>query len=191
MERRRSIRPAVALLCALLAAAPSVASGWELQGRKTITAVTRGQERIALGTVHFEPRGDGSATFVVALEHARFSDHFLSMKEFKCLEGTGELVCHVPYPYAHPASVSRNNLAWLEHSLLFFFKLPGEFGAKLWNGLYFRLEPDERGLLGRPQAVDLNTIGAPPDRLNEPPFEPSMRSDISPGARWIESLIIE
>ena len=113
------------------------------------------------------------------------------MKEFKCLEGPRELMCHVPYPYAQPGTVGERDYAWLEHSLLFMYKLPTEFGAKLWNGLYFRFERTPQGLVGRAQAVDLNRIGAPPDDPAVPPYKPALRDDIAPGSRWIESLVIE
>lgn len=184
-------RPWVFLLAGLLGAAPAIAQAWELQGVKTLTAHTRDQQRIPLGSVRFEPRGDGSVAFTVALDPARFTDHFLSMKEFKCLDGQGEVVCHVPYPYAQPGIVSADDLAWLEHSLIFLYKLPSEFGARLSNGLYFALQRTEQGLLGKPQAIDLNQISAPPDDPAVAPFTPDMRDDIAPGVRWIESLSIE
>lgn len=174
----------------LLAALPAVALAWDLQGTKTITAHTRDQQRIPLGTVRFEPGPGGAVSFVVTMDHARFTDYFLSMKEFKCLEGQGELFCHVPYPHPQPHTVTADNLAWLEHDLLFMYKLPNEFGAKLWNGLYFHFERTEQGLYGKPQAIDLNRIGAPPATPEPPPFEPALRDDIAPGTRWIESLSI-
>jgi hypothetical protein len=163
----------------------------ELEGTKTITAHARDGRRVVLGSVRFAPLAGGSASFTLALDPERFTDHFLSMKEFKCIDGQVELVCHVPYPYAQPRTVTPKDLAWLEHDLLFLYKLPNEFGAKLWNGLYFRFETTQQGLLGRPQAIDLNRISAPPDRLDVPPFRPALRDDIAPGARWIESLTIE
>lgn len=83
------------------------------------------------------------------------------------------------------------DLAWLEHSLLFMFKTPAEFGAKLWNGVYFQLKATERGLEGSPQAVDLNRISAPPAQPGVPPFRPALRDDIAPGARWFNRLTIE
>ena len=192
MTPRRTLATLGSLLLAgLLAAAPAVALAWELQGVKTITANTRDKQRIILGSVRFEPRGDGSVSFSVTLDPLRFVDHFLSMKEFKCLDGQGEIVCHVPYPYAQPGIVSGEDLAWLEHSLLFLYKLPSEFGARLSNGLYFQLERTEQGLRGRPQAIDLNQISAPPDDPEHPPFTADLRDDSAPGVRWIESLSIE
>jgi hypothetical protein len=127
----------------------------------------------------------------VSVDHSKFTDHFLSMREFKCLQGAGEILCHVPYPYPRPSSVTREDFAWLEHALLFMFKLPSEFGAKLWNGVVFKLRLTEQGLVGTPQAVDLNLIGAPPARTDVPPYKPALREDIRPGTRWFERLTIE
>ena len=96
----------------------------------------------------------------------------------------------MPYPYPQPGVVKPDDLAWLEHSLLFFYKLPTDFGAKLWNGLYYRFERDEAGLVGLPQAVDLNQISAPPDDLQTPPYGAAERTDVAPGSHWIERLVI-
>jgi hypothetical protein len=179
------------MLVGLLTAPITNAWAWELQGVKSITATTRDNQQITLGTVLFEPQADGRVSFTVKLEPARFTDHFLSMKELKCLDGPGEVVCHVPYPHAQPGTVSPDDLAWLEHNLLFLYQLPTDFGAKLWNGLYFQLEPTEQGLRGTPQAIDLNYISAPSDTPNQPPYQAELREDIAPGVRWIESLSIE
>ena len=118
-------------------------------------------------------------------------DHFLSMREFKCLPAAQEISCFVPYPYPQPGTVSAANFAWLEHSLLFFYKQPADFGAKLWNGMIFRFSLTPTGLVGTPQAVDLNRIGAPPENPNQPPFGAMERDDFTPGARWVQELRIE
>jgi hypothetical protein len=189
-HRTRAIT-AVLGAAAVMAAAPVHSEPWELKGTKTITAHTRDQQHIRIGRVRFDPLADGSVAFVITMDSARFGDHFLSMKEFKCLDGRGELVCHVPYPYRQPGAITATNFAWLEHGLLFLYKLPADFGAKLWNGLYFRFERGAQGLVGLPQAIDLNRISAPPDQPGLPPFRAALRDDIAPGSRWIESLSIE
>lgn len=181
----------LSLLVWLLAAAPLLASAWELQGSKTITAHTRDKQQITLGTVDFKPSGGATVAFTVAMKTAGFTDYFLSMKEFKCLSNPGEIVCHVPYPYPQPGTITGNDFAWLEHNLLFLYKRPSDFGAVLWNGLYFRFERTDQGLVGRPQAIDLNQISAPPADLPVPPYGRALRDDIAPGARWIESITIE
>lgn len=71
------------------------------------------------------------------------------------------------------------------------FKTPRDFGAKLWNGVDFKLRLTDTGLEGRPQAIELNHISAPPDRLEVPPCRPALRDDIAPGARWFGRLRID
>ncbi len=109
---------------------------------------------------------------------------------FYPLAGPDELECLVPYPYTNPSLITASDYAWLEHALLFLFKSPREFGAKLWNGLYFKLAITEHGLVGTPQAVDLNKISSPPDNPKVPPFGPEERDAIKPGVHWITSLTI-
>jgi hypothetical protein len=185
--------PVAKIVCALftllcLRAPPALA--WELDGVKTLSVLTRDQQLIAIGTVEFTPLSNGAASFQLRMDAHRFRDHFLSMKEFKCLEGDDEVLCHVPYPYRTSGMVDKRDYAWLEHSLLFLFKQPRDFGAKLWNGLYFRLEADRDGLVGTPQAVDLNLISAPPDDLTVPPYNKSLRDDVAAGSHRIERLVI-
>jgi hypothetical protein len=112
------------------------------------------------------------------------------MREFKCVEGA-EIMCHVPYPYASPAMATPENLGWLEHALLFVYKRPNDYGARMANGLIYTLKITPEGLVGTPQAIDLDEIAAPPDDLATPPFGPERRYDLQPGARWIERLTIE
>ena len=188
--RLRVLARACAAACAL-AAAHAAAAPWELAGTRTVRLHARDGQTSQIGTVRFEPRGDGRVGFVLSMAHDRFKDFFLSMKEFKCLEAPDEVFCHVPYPYAQPGTVSADDLAWLEHALLFLFKRPGEFGAKLWNGVYFRLRASEQGLVGTPQAIDLNLISAPPQQVDRPPYRPALRDDFAPGARWFHRLTIE
>ncbi len=177
-------------ILAFLLTLAQLAHAWELSGIKTISALTRDQQLIPIGSVEFKPLPNGATGFKLTMDHGRFSDHFLSMKEFKCLESAEEVLCHVPYPYKTPGTVSDKDYAWLENSLLFLFKQPRDFGAKLWNGLYFRLERDEAGLVGLPQAVDLNLISAPPDDLLTPPYNAAVRDDVTPEAHWITRLLI-
>ena len=148
-----------------------------------------------LGVVRFQPvagtQVPGATRFSVQWTHGVLTDYFLSMREFKCLGAATEVTCHVPYPYAQPGTLTPTDLSWLEHSLLFLYKRPADHGAKLWNGLIFRFQVTPHALVGTPQAVDLNRISAPPDRLDEPPFTPADREDFAPGTRWLSELRIE
>ena len=160
-------------------------------GEKSIVAVTRDGQRTRIGAVTFRSAAGGKASLRVQMDHAVMKDHFLSMREFKCLPAAQEVSCFVPYPYPSPGTVSTGDWAWLEHHLLFFYKLPADFGARLWNGVIFKFVQTDTGLVGRPQAVDLNRIGSPPDDTSVPPYGPMERDEFAPGARWIQELRIE
>lgn len=175
----------------LLITASGWVGAWDFQGSKTITAHTRDKQHTRIGVVHFVPQSNGSVAFTVEMDNAAFTDYFLSMKEFKCLSSPVEVTCHVPYPYQQSGLITPQDLTWLEHNLLFLFKTPAEFGAKLWNGLYYRLKLTDTGLVGKPMAIDLNHISAPPDDFFKPSFGPDLRDAIPAGARWLESITIE
>lgn len=160
-------------------------------GPKTLKAQLGDGSQVVLGSVVFTPADGGRTGFALSLDHKALSDHFLSMREFKCLAGPSELSCHVPYPYANPRQIQGQDYRWLEHSLLFFYKAPRDFGAKLWNGLYFEFRPQGAALVGRPKAVDLDQISAPPADLAVPPFGPDARHDMPADARWLRALVIE
>ena len=190
-HRQTIWRRARGLAALVLVAASVPAWAWELSGTKVVRLHGRDGQAVEIGKLSFVPRPDGRTAFSLSMDHGRLKDYFLSMREFKCVDGQGEVMCHVPYPYPQPGTVTAADLAWLEHSLLFMYKLPSDFGAKLWNGVYFQLRAGAQGLEGRPQAVDLNLIGAPPQRPELPPYRPALRDDIAPGARWFERLSIE
>jgi hypothetical protein len=182
----------VALSLALGGLAPPPAgAAFDFSGTKTITGVTVAGDTVALGTVQFSPLEKPEIAFKIKLNTEALTDYFLSMREFKCLPSAKELSCHVPYPYAHPGKISPGQLAWLEHQLLFFYKAPAEFGAKLWNGIYFEFSEQGQTLVGRPKAVDLNDISAPPANLAQPPFKKASRHELPPGSRWLDRLVIE
>ena len=169
----------------------SWAAGFDLEGTKQVFAVTRDGARIAIGQVQFTRTTADVTQFKLRVESPLLVDHFLSMKEFKCLDGASEVTCHVPYPYRNPQTITAGNLVWLEHSLLFLFKQPRDFGAKLWNGSYYQFEVVGPRLIGKPQAIDLNHISAPSDTPNIAPYTSDLRVDAAPGARWIDHLLIE
>jgi hypothetical protein len=160
-----------------------------LEGVKDIVLHTRDGEAIDLGTVTFSPKGDETA-FAINFDDKKFAQYFLSMREFKCVEGE-EILCHVPYPYASPHTVTPKNLSWLEHALLFIYKRPNDYGARMANGLIYTLKITDKGLVGTPQSIDLDEIAIPPDNLTAAFYGPDHRYDIEPRARWIESLTIE
>ena len=167
------------------------AHAFGFSGEKALIAVIKDGARTKIGCVVFIPVAAGTSAFKVQMDDAVMRDHFLSVREFKCLPPEQEISCFVPYPYAQPSTASSAQLAWLEHSLLFFYKEPRVFGAKPWNGIDFKFTATPTALVGLPQAVDLNRIGVPPDDLNVLPFGPMDRDPFTPGARWLTELRIE
>ena len=180
------------MLVLATAASPSLA--WDMSGTKQVSLHTRDGKDLPIGTVTFTPPDAGSpkgakTRFAVDLDPAKFKVFFLSMRDFKCVEGE-EIECVVPYPYQHPMVATPTDLSWLEHSLLFFFKKPNDYGAKLSDGLYYAMKITDQGIVGTPQAIDLNEIASPPADLSAPPYDASRRDDIPAGSRWITELWI-
>ena len=173
------------------------AQALDVTGEKALIVQTRDGASTRIGSVFFEPAAGSKNTnrtaFRVKIDTTVLRDYFLSMREFKCLPAEAEVTCVVPYPYAQPGTIAPGDLAWLEHSLLFLYKQPRDFGAKLWNGMIFKLTPSAngKGFTGQPQAIDLNHISAPPDDLTTPPYGQFDRNDFPAGARWVTELRIE
>lgn len=177
------------LACLLAFSGVALAGEKALEGTKDIVLHTRDGKDIVIGTASFVPRGEESV-FDIKFDDKKFAQYFLSMREFKCVEGA-EIMCHVPYPYANPRTVRAKNLGWLEHALLFIYKRPNDYGARMANGLIYTLTITDKGLTGTPQSIDLDEIAIPPDNLTAPFYSADHRYDIEPGARWIKSLTIE
>jgi len=170
---------------------PCTAQAWQLEGQHRVSLLARDGSRTTIAALHVAPAQDGAMHFTLALDPAQFTDFFLSMREFKCLTGEAQVQCYVRYPYANPATIREQDLRWLEHALLFLYKDPSEFGARLGNGLYYPLHLTEHGLEGKATSIDLNAISAPPDDPGIPPYGPAERVEIEPGEIWFERLLIE
>jgi hypothetical protein len=184
--------PMAAVLLALSGTGfPGLARASEpaLEGTKDIVLHTRDGKDILIGSVTFTPK-DGETAYAITFDDKKFAEYFLSMREFKCVEGD-DILCHVPYPYASPHTVTRQDLGWLEHALLFIFKKPTEYGARMANGLIYSLKITDKGLVGTPKSIDLDEIAVPPDDLTAAYYNADRRYDLQPGARWVESLTIE
>jgi len=176
------------LLLGIPLAIPAVAA---VETPKSIRLYDAEGRAIEIGQLILIPdAGGGSWHYRLQIDPQPFRDHFLSMKELKCLEGP-ELWCRVPYPYANPQRISRDDLRWLEHDLLFLFKRPDEFGARFWNGIYYRLHWDGDTLRGSARAVDLDLLAAPPDDLDTPPLGGYDIGDSELGERWLPRLGID
>ena len=127
--------------------------------------------------------------FVFARRDEAFTDHFLSMKEMKCIEGP-ELWCHISYPY--PLNRDYNSTkAWLSHELLFMYKKPSQFGAKLWQGVYYKFVQDGGQLVGHAYGVDLNELASAPEQTHRPFYDESEMELHNAQERWLPKLTID
>lgn len=124
------------LLCLSTLAAPLASA---IEARPVYLIDTAG-ERTQIA--HFTVAEDGSYT--LAMVDAPFTDHFLSMRPFKCLEGPTKHWCHVPYPYPNARNISVDFVD-LEYDLLFLWKGASDYGIDTWNGIYY--------VLTRPRAI--------------------------------------
>lgn len=131
------------------------------EGEKTVYAVPSDGEPIAIGTVTFTDEGERLA-YAFDLNEAVLSEHFLSMRPFKCLDLNGQTVCHLPYPYELTGAVQPPDWRDLEYRLLFLFKGAGEYGINFANGYYFRFEQDGERLIGVRHETDMDQLASPP-----------------------------
>ena len=142
--------------------------------------------QIRIATVEVTQGGD----YAVQMEDAPFSDHFLSMRPFRCLEGPAKHWCHVPYPY----EIARNidaDLTDLEYDFLFLWKGATEYGINMWNGVYYKLEDQDGRLVGTLHEMDMDLLSAPPDAGDLRPLKASDLHESDPDSHWLPRMIIE
>ena len=151
--RRLVLLPGLILLAQLAAAEVPT-------GRKQVTLMTADGRSLQLGTLEIERNGE-RYRFAFTLDEANFSEHFLSMRPFRCIDGE-PMYCHLDYPYQKADTISPTDLADLEYEFLFIERAAGEYGIDPYNGRYYLLRPHNGGFSGEVRAVDLNLLAAPP-----------------------------
>ncbi|MEQ1697867.1 MAG: hypothetical protein ABL901_18700 [Hyphomicrobiaceae bacterium] len=185
---------ACGLLAVLFGAAvvqPAHAGEAGLVGTKTITLVSAGGDRVAIGSVDFVPEGDG-ARLTVKVDSAELKDEFLSMRPFRCLRDAKEWWCHLAYPYELTGRVTAADLTDLEYSLLFIGKGPNFFGIDAWNGLYFKLSMAADGsIAGQVHETDLNVLAVPPADRKARLIVPEALTAVEPGAHRFSRVEIK
>ncbi len=177
----------IAAALVLIAVAQSASA---LEGAKTVYLTDVAGERVAVADVTFTPAGDG-ATYEIAMRDGPFTDHFLSMRPFKCLEGAAKHWCHVPYPYEIRRSVTADDLTDLEYDLLFIWKGATEYGINMWNGVYYQLEMTDGKIIGALSEMDMDTLSAPPDAGVLRPIREQDVEESDPDSHWLPFVVIE
>lgn len=128
--------------------------------------------------------------YTISLREALFSDHFLSMRPFKCLTGPDKHWCYVPYPYENARDIS-DDLTDLEYDLLFIWKGAGEYGINMWNGVYYVLSEEDGRLTGAMYEMDMDVLSAPPEAGNLRPIRDRDLEPAEPESHWLPRLVIE
>lgn len=129
-------------------------------------------------------------TYAVQMQEAAFTDHFLSMRPFKCLEGPAKHWCHMPYPYEIARDVSME-LTDLEYEFLFLWKGGGEYGINMWNGVYYELTEQGDTITGTLHEMDMNLLAAPPDAGELRPLKAGDLHESDPDSHWLPRMVIE
>lgn len=157
----------------------------------TIYLIDTAGDETAIGTLEVGAETDGQSGFTVTIDNDVFSEHFLSMRPFRCLQGSDEWFCYLPYPYELRNTITPTDLSDLEYQLLFLRKTPSEFGIDAWNGLYYKLALHEDGsITGTLLEGDLNVLQSPPDDTYAKPIVLDEFIEASTDKRLYPSLVI-
>lgn len=170
----------LSLLCAVWASAGAAQT-------QSVYLQANDGTRIQIATLTTRPDGGYS----VEMAQAPFTDHFLSMRPFRCLEGPQKHWCHVPYPYALARSGPQGDPTDLEYDFLFLWKGAADYGINMWNGVYYQLEPNGAGWTGRMSELDMDLLSAPPPEGIVHPIRPQDLTEAEPEGHWLPLLIIE
>lgn len=130
-------------------------------GSKQVFFEGAGGDNFELGRIEIIRSGE-TYRFEFSLQESNFSDQFLSMRPFKCIDGK-PMYCHLAYPYDKPETFTAKDFGNLEYEFLFIVRSPSEYGIDPYNGRYYVLSLEDGVLRGEAKAVDLNILAAPPD----------------------------
>ena len=185
MTHSRSAAPRRATLAAgLLLAFPAFGQDGLADGGYRVTLEDAAGQGIEIARVTVS---DG--TYSVAMTPAPFTEHFLSMRPFRCLEGADKHWCHVPYPYAIARDL-RAGAVDLEYDFLFLWKNATDYGINMWNGVYYVLGPGPGGLTGQMHEIDMDILSAPPGPGEMRPIGADDLHAADPDSHWLPVLRI-
>lgn len=180
--------PATLLLWLTLGSAQSA----ELTSSMTVTLHPNAGEPINIATVAFEKEGE-HYRYALTMDSSKFTEHFLSMRPFKCFQGPQHMLCHLPYPYEKTALIGADNLTDLEYDLLFIHRQASEYGINPWNGIYYKLRLDEESgkISGELREVDLDILATPPKDGLKYPIQAVDLIEVEPATHSYPHLVIE
>ncbi len=145
---------------------------------------------IEVAKITFESSADG-LNYTIDWKDDIFTDQFLSMRPFKCLDGTVKQWCRVPYPYDNKQNLAVQDVTDLEYDLLFVWKDRTDYGIDMWNGVYYKLSASGGQFLGEMHEMDMDILSAPPDDGNLRPIRDVDIEPADPSSHWLPVLTIE
>jgi len=159
---------------------------------RTVTLQPSDGESIDIASIELQKQKDGSYHYKLNVDDSKFSNHFLSMRPFKCFEGPKQMLCYLPYPYEKNNKISAEDLGNLEYDLLFIHRKSTDYGIDPWNGVYYKLEMDkDANLLGVLKEVDLDILAAPPEKGVTRPITDSALNEAEPSGHSYPTLVIK
>jgi len=160
------------------------------EGEKTLYAELVEGGPMAIGKTTLSPKGSAFG-YNVDLDESVLSEHFLSMRPFKCLDLAGQTVCHLPYPYELTGEVQPADWRDLEYRLLFLYKDAGDYGINFANGYYFRFEQDGERLIGTRFETDMDQLASPPPEDVRYPLDEAELYESEGSSQQLLRLVIE
>jgi hypothetical protein len=155
------------------------------QGKRQVMLIDDLGKPLTIGSVSFEGQGQ-TRQVQVTLDSPLFTDHFLSMRPFRCLEDARQWACHLTYPYKLRHQITATDLTDLEYQLMFIGKKPSEFGINAWNGLYYKLALQAQGVMvGTLHEADFNVLAVPPEGDEMRPITPAQLSPAGSTPRYV------
>lgn len=179
----------ISLLCLIIS--PPLLAG-EINLNKTVTLKSSGGETIDIGSIQLTRQPSGGFSYTLDIDHSKFSDHFLSMRPFKCFQGPIQMLCHLPYPYNKSQLIKNNDLKDLEYDLLFIHRRSTDYGINPWNGIYYQLTMDKQfNFTGELKEVDLDILASPPEGGITRPITQSDLNEADPDSHSYPVLLIQ
>lgn len=171
------------VFAALLSGAAQAA---DLSGHKSVVLLANDGSRVVIGQVRFQRQGDGY-DFGFEPDASKFTERFLAMRPFLCLDGPTQSLCH--FAYATPRHITELDLTDLEYELMFLRKPRQAVSVDAFNGIYYELRVTPGGLAGELREVDMTPIVVPDGSKRPIRRENLEKSD--PAGHWLPRMVIE
>lgn len=158
-------------------------------GEKAVVLESPGGETVRIGTM-LVSKANGRYQFKVEMDETKFSDQFLSMRPFKCIDGS-PMYCHLAYPYTISNRFSDADMIDLAYTFLFITKSKTEYGINPYNGRFYSFRELDGALVGDVHAVDLDILAVPPEEGNLRPIGAEQLDTLQPESERFPRIRIQ